>query len=98
MPKCHTTAILLLDMDNKDWYKKEIPYYKNQQSNTNHFLLCGSCFWCASALNLGGLNRVIKCPTCKDAFIKSMPLLGNGVTKLGYNKKRGFAPEFGINI
>jgi hypothetical protein len=85
-------------MDKKDWYKKEIPYCKSKQSNTNHFLLCGSCFWCASSLNLRGLSRIFKCPICKYAFIKSMPIFENEVYKIGYTKKRRFAPESGINL
>lgn len=35
-----------------------------------HFVICGSCFWCAS--DLSGA-RIKKCPACKSA-VESLPL------------------------
>jgi hypothetical protein len=37
-----------------------------------YFLLCGSCYWCASYLNLRG--RVETCPSCMNGKVESMPI------------------------
>ena len=37
------------------------------------FLLCESCFWCASCLNVAE-RTVTKCPSCTDARLVSMPI------------------------
>ena len=37
-----------------------------------HFLLCNSCYWCASYLNLRG--RVETCPSCLNDKVESMPI------------------------
>jgi hypothetical protein len=75
------------NIDKKDMYKQRSEVYcsKNEQEKKpTHFLLCGSCFWCASSLDLGGLDRIIKCPTCKDVFIKSFPIFQNELYKISY--------------
>jgi hypothetical protein len=38
-----------------------------------NFLLCESCFWCASCLNVAE-RTVTKCPSCADARLVSMPI------------------------
>jgi hypothetical protein len=45
-----------------------------------HFLLCGSCYWCASYLNLGG--RVETCPSCMNGKVESMPISDNEIYTL----------------
>jgi predicted Zn-ribbon and HTH transcriptional regulator len=40
------------------------------------FLLCRSCFWCASRL-LGNINIISKCPICYNEGIESLPLSAN---------------------
>jgi hypothetical protein len=71
-----------------------------QQANTNYyyyyFLLCKECHWCASSLNLGVSNRIIKCPSCKDAYVKLMPIFDNETIRIDYSKKSRFTTEFGI--
>jgi hypothetical protein len=37
-----------------------------------YFLLCGSCYWCASYLNLRG--TVETCPSCMNGKVESMPI------------------------
>ena len=52
-----------IDIDNRDIIvAKEI-----------HFLLCESCFWCASCLNVAE-RTVTKCPSCTDERLVSMPI------------------------
>ena len=38
------------------------------------FILCNSCFWCASYLNLGRNFGVIECHSCKENMIERMSL------------------------
>ena len=37
-----------------------------------HFLLCGSCYWCASYLSLRGTVEI--CPSCMNGKVESMPI------------------------
>ena len=51
------------DSDNKKWICAQI-----------QFLLCESCFWCASCLSSKNVS-VVKCPICHDnGKIKWMPI------------------------
>jgi hypothetical protein len=45
-----------------------------------HFLLCGSCYWCASYLNLRG--RVETCPSCMNGKVESMPIFDKEIYTL----------------
>jgi hypothetical protein len=57
------------------------------------FLLCESCFWCASCLNVAE-RTVTKCPSCSDARLESMPISDNKIYKFEYNPDRGVILEF----
>ncbi|HYT02639.1 MAG TPA: hypothetical protein VEL70_06980 [Candidatus Acidoferrum sp.] len=57
------------------------------------FLLCNSCFWCASYLNLRSFG-VIECPSCKENTIERMPLSANDVYSFDYNGVTGVMLEF----
>jgi len=46
-----------------------------------HFLLCESCFWCASYLNPHTIS-ISKCPSCYNNKIKWMPLPSTDIFKL----------------
>jgi hypothetical protein len=37
------------------------------------FLLCPSCFWCASYLNFGELS-IVRCPVCHNSSIEQLPV------------------------
>lgn len=49
------------------------------------FLLCQSCFWCASLIIMSGCSSnvltsstlIIKCPSCKNDKIESLPISHN---------------------
>ncbi|MDP9288431.1 MAG: hypothetical protein M3P08_09550 [Thermoproteota archaeon] len=58
------------------------------------FLLCNSCFWCASYLNLRSSFGVIECPSCKENTIERMPLSANEVYLFDYNRVTGVILEF----
>jgi hypothetical protein len=41
--------------------------------NRIDFLLCPSCFWCASYFNFGELS-IISCPLCRNDYIEQLPV------------------------
>ena len=59
------------------------------------FLLCNSCFWCASHLNLS-IFGVNVCPSCKENTIERMSLSANDVYLFDYNRVTGVILEFSI--
>ena len=57
-----------------------------------HFLLCNSCFWCASDLNLRGTVEI--CPSCLNGKVESMPISDNEIYTFHYSATRGVTLEF----
>jgi hypothetical protein len=57
------------------------------------FLLCNSCFWCATYLNLRSFG-IIECPSCDENTIEWMPLHANDVYSFDYNPVTGVVLEF----
>jgi hypothetical protein len=59
------------------------------------FLLCDSCFWCASYVchNSSSIMSISKCPSCYNKKIKWMPMpstlqtLANHIIKVSYQKQ-----------
>jgi hypothetical protein len=49
------------------------------------FMLCESCFWCASSLSSSSLNdlsnddAVSKCPICKEHTLKLIPISNKSI-------------------
>jgi len=68
---------------------------KNTNSSNNktsykqaiHFLICDSCFWCASCIRLD--VTVAKCPSCNDGKVEWMPVTDNEIYKFNYDAKNG---------
>jgi hypothetical protein len=72
---------------------------KDERKNTNssnnktlykqaiHFLICDSCFWCASCIRLD--VTVAKCPSCSDGKVEWMPITDNEIYKFNYDPKNG---------
>jgi hypothetical protein len=68
------------------------------------FLICQSCFWCASYFNTiaaftarrrrRGDAPPIKCPICIEGNIESMSINKNEVYKFDYDVKHGVVLEF----
>ena len=49
--------------------------------NQSYFLLCGSCFWCASYFKVHYIIQI--CPSCMNGKIESMPLSINEICESG---------------
>jgi len=47
----------------------------NLDAESKYFLICKSCFWCASCFN--GSNMITRCPVCdnnNDGLLDSIPI------------------------
>jgi hypothetical protein len=75
-------------------------YQDTYKEKEIHFLICESCFWCASLLrsndNNNNNNTTITkyCPSCNNNRVESIPISYNEVYKFDYNPKRGVTLEF----
>jgi hypothetical protein len=57
------------------------------------FVICGSCFWCAS--DLSGGSRIAKCHACNAADkIECIPLAPKEKYTFGLDPKRGIVLDF----
>jgi hypothetical protein len=61
---------------------------KKELSKQIHFLLCGSCFWCASYLSSKSVS-VAKCPICYSNKIQWMPISKVDLDKLTHSTEEG---------
>ena len=75
----------------------------NDADNGVNFLLCPSCFWCASCLPYQMLRTMAvannsaslaKCPSCIEGNIESVPVVENEEYKFDYDIKRRVTMEF----
>ena len=63
-------------------------------SKQRNFLICKSCFWCASFLN-NMHGAIDACPSCMNTELDSMPLSFDETYKFNYDAKSGITLEFG---
>ena|ERR671919_2243544 len=56
------------------------------------FLICRSCFWCASYLSPD--FTFTKCPSCIEGNIESLPIAENEDYRFNIDWKRGITMEF----
>lgn len=75
----------------------------NDADNRVNFVLCPSCFWCASCLPSQKLKTMAmakdsasltKCPSCIEGNIESVPVAENEEYTFEYDIKRGVTMEF----
>ena len=57
-----------------------------------NFLVCGSCFWCASYFNY--TEKVTRCPTCGNDNVESLPIANGEAYTYSHNRYRGITLEF----
>ncbi len=60
--------------------------------NLKYFVLCNSCFWCASQVKSNVL--FMTCPLCGCAKIDCMPIAADEKYSLTYSDKNGIELEF----
>jgi hypothetical protein len=69
-------------------------FIQQVNSSERNFLICRSCFWCASYFN--NMRRSVEtCPSCNDAKLESMPISFDETYRFHYDSGRGVILEFG---
>lgn len=74
--------------------KKQYWELEDISSKKRKFLICNSCFWCASYLT-NKFRSMENCPTCNDGILDSMPISSNETYKFDCDVERGVTLEFG---
>jgi hypothetical protein len=58
-------------------------FKKYQRRGDIHFVICNSCFWCASYISTNTLERSFyvsaKCPDCREGNMESIPINQNEI-------------------
>jgi rubrerythrin len=95
----HTKEALRIEEAAQQTYKKNATADKKKEelSTLRYFLICRTCFWCASFIHRMGdtQNLFVKtCPICNDNNIESLPLLYNERYYFEYTVSRGVDLEF----
>jgi hypothetical protein len=61
-----------------------------------YFVICNSCYWCASYFSIDDLessSQVIRCQVC-NSHIELIPISSNESFRIDYNVTRGMEMEF----
>ena len=77
-----------------DMLKKKIQFEQEHIiSSERNFLMCKSCFWCASFLN--STDRYPNsCPECMNSELESMPISFDETYTFDYEPLQGVSLEF----
>jgi hypothetical protein len=76
---------------------------KTRISDEITFVMCQSCFWCASCLSpkilstiaeTDGSSSLTKCPSCIEGNMESIPIADNENYRFDYDSRRGLTIEF----
>ena len=62
-----------------------------------YFVICNSCYWCASYFGIDGLessSQVLGCHVCKSYNTELIPISTNESFRIDYNVTRGMEMEF----
>ena len=80
------------------------PDLEDRKSNTilrstNHiyFVICNSCFWCASYFSIDNMetsSQVLRCHLCNSHNTELIPISSNESFRIDYNSTRGMQMEF----
>ena len=68
--------------------------FEQPRNISKNFLICKSCFWCASFLDQAQ-RSVEVCPSCMNSELESMPLSFDETYKFNYDARSGVTLEFG---
>jgi hypothetical protein len=64
-------------------------------NNEINFLICNTCFWCASIYSTTNSISRINCSVCNDASnLESMPISKDESFRINYIPKKGIVLEF----
>jgi hypothetical protein len=75
--------------------KPGVTFGRNGIFENINFLLCESCFWCASQSNNCNLDdMIIGCPSCNSNRVESMPISHDEIYRFDHDPKHGVSLEF----
>ena len=76
-------------------------YEISQPTNKVYFLICNSCYWCASYFGIEdvkslsrSLTHVLDCHICNSHNTELIPISTNESFRIDYNVTRGMETEF----
>jgi hypothetical protein len=64
-----------------DYFGTDRIFYDEKKEQIHRqidFLLCESCFWCASCID-SEQKHITRCPSCKDFRLKFLPINDNEI-------------------
>jgi hypothetical protein len=67
------------------------------QTNKIYFVICNSCYWCASYFSIDDLEslaQVLRCHLCNSQNTELIPISSNESFRVEYNVTRGMVMEF----
>jgi hypothetical protein len=70
----------------------DINRHKIKLARQIHFLLCNTCYWCAS--DIGSKSKFTKCPSCNSVEVESMSIAKKELYKFDCYPKRGITLKF----
>ena len=65
--------------------------------NKIYFVICNSCYWCATFLAIDELEsstRALRCHNCNSHYTERIPISSNESFMMKYNITRGIQMEF----
>src|SRR5688572_5989482 len=72
-----------------------------QPINKIYFVICNSCYWCASYFGIddleslsGSSSHVLDCPICNSHNTELMPISNDESFRIEYSRTRGMEMEF----
>ena len=68
-----------------------------RSSDHIYFVICNSCYWCASYFGIDGLessSQVLGCHVCNSHDTELIPISTNESFRIDYNVTRGMEMEF----
>jgi hypothetical protein len=67
---------------------------ENPKKSETIFILCDTCFWCATYLGKFMLPAENRCPICLDTELSSFPILPDESFSFDHTQKRGVELKF----
>lgn len=68
-----------------------------RRTNQIYFLICHSCYWCASYFSIDNVessSHILSCHVCNSHDTELIPISSNESFRINYNVTRGMEMEF----
>jgi hypothetical protein len=91
------TTIQSMHQEVLDYTKHKEKLSTVRQTTQRYFMICQTCFWCASYIGTMDIMNELpfeRCPTCSDNKVESLPILYDESYRYEYTPTRGVVLEF----